>query len=102
MKIIKLSTALLVTAVLCACDTTNERKIDSHIGKAAADLVRAQTLNPEAAANPRALAPDASDGQRLKAAMDNYHKDVPALEQKVTRPIVFEVGGGGGSNGANQ
>jgi hypothetical protein len=100
MKLILIPVTLVAATVLGACDTTNARKIDAHIGESAANLVRAQTYDPRAADAPPALGPQTSDGQRLKAAMDKYHKDVPAPEEKVTRPIVFEVGGGGSGGGS--
>jgi hypothetical protein len=95
MKLITVPITLVVAATLCSCDTTNARKIDEQFGESTANMVQAQTYNPRAADSPPALAPEKSDGQRLKAAMDNYHKDVPAPEEKVTRPIVFQVSGGG-------
>ncbi len=97
MKLVTFSITLAAAVTLSACDTTNARKIDEDIGASAANLIRAQTYDPRAAAAPPALAPETSDGQRLKAAMDNYHKDVTKPEEKVTRPIVFEVGGSGGN-----
>jgi hypothetical protein len=68
------------------------------MGSSAANLVRAQTLDPAVNDNPAPLAPAGADGQRMKTAIDGYHKDVPKPEQSVSRPIVFEVGqqGGGG------
>lgn len=97
MKLITVLTTLVAAVTLISCATTNARKIDEHIGESAANLFSAQTYDPRAAAAPPALAPETSDGQRLKAAMDNYHKDVPKPEEKVTRPIVFEVGSSGGN-----
>jgi hypothetical protein len=44
------------------------------------------------AAAPAPLAPEHGDGQRLKNAVDEYHKDVPRQDEKISRPIVFEVG----------
>jgi hypothetical protein len=92
-KIVPAALAAATMATLCACDTTNERKIDSHIGEAVTTMVRDQTLNPQAAVAPPALAPEVGDGQRLKNALDQYHKDVAGTDEgKISRPIVFEVG----------
>jgi hypothetical protein len=83
--------AILATAVCAGCETESPY-FDSQLGKSSANLVQAQTLYPAVAANPPALAPDGADGQRIKAAVDNYHKEVNKPEQSVSRPIMFEVG----------
>jgi len=89
--------AIAAVSVSAGCESESPY-FDSHIGSSAANLVRAQTLDPAVNDNPAALAPAGADGQRMKAAVDQYHKDVPKPEQSVSRPIVFEVGqqGGGG------
>jgi hypothetical protein len=80
------------TAVCAGCETETPY-FDSQLGSSAAHLVQAQTLDPAVAGNPAPLAPEGADGQRMKNAIDEYHKDVPKPEQPVTRPIFFEVGG---------
>jgi len=85
-------------AVCAGCETETPY-FDSQLGTASAHLVKAQTLNPAVAGNPAPLAPAGADGQRIEAAIDNYHKDVPKPEQSVSRPIVFEVNGGSGGGG---
>jgi hypothetical protein len=80
------------TAVSAGCETETPY-FDSQLGSSAAHLVQAQTLDPAVAGNPAPLAPAGADGQRMKNAIDEYHKDVPKPEQPVTRPIFFEVGG---------
>jgi hypothetical protein len=79
-------------AALCAGCETESPHFDSQIGQASRHLIEAQTLDPGTAGNPPELAPAGADGQRLKSAIDNYHKDVNRPEQSVARPIVFEVG----------
>lgn len=91
--------AAAVVATVCAGCETESPYFDSQLGTASAHLVQAQTLNPAVAGNPAPLAPAGADGQRIEAAVDNYHKDVPKAEQSVSRPIVFEVGGGSGGGG---
>lgn len=86
----------IAAASACAGCETESPYLDSHLGSSAANLVRAQTLDPAVNENPAVLAPAGADGQRIKAAVDQYHKDVPKPEQSVARPIVFEVGQGGG------
>ena len=87
---------LIVTAAtaVCAGCETESPYFDSTLGSATTHLVQAQTLDPAVAGNPAPLAPAGADGQRMKTAIDQYHKDVPKAEQQVSRPIVFEVGGG--------
>lgn len=88
----------IAAASVCAGCETESPAFDSKLGSSAANLVRAQTLDPAVVANPAVLAPTGADGQRMKTAVDEYHKDVPKQDQSVSRPIVFEVGqqGGGG------
>lgn len=82
-----------VTLILAACDTTNAVMVDADYGRSVKALVQAQTFDPQTAARPAALAPEHGDGQRLKNAIDEFHKDVPhQQDQKISRPIVFEVG----------
>jgi hypothetical protein len=85
-------TAIAVATVLAGCETESPY-FDSRFGTSAVHLVQSQTLDPAAAGNPPALAPAGADGQRIKSAVDNYHKDVNKADQSVSRPIVFEVGG---------
>jgi hypothetical protein len=87
--------AMAATAVCAGCETESPY-FDSQLGSSTAHMVQAQTLDPAVAGNPAALAPAGADGQRMKAAVDVYHKDVPKPEQPVTRQIVFEAGQQGG------
>ena len=86
----------LSSVAACAGCETESPYFDSQLGTSSAHLVQAQTLDPGAAGNPPALAPAGADGQRIKNAVDNYHKEVNKQEQPVSRPIVFEVGQQGG------
>ena len=96
----KLPCVIIIAGLtVCAGCETETPYFDSQLGSSTANMVRAQTLYPAVAGNPPALAPEGADGQRMKSAVDQYHKDVPKSDQPVSRPIVFEVGnaGGGGS-----
>lgn len=96
----KMLAVLAVAAIaLCGGCETESPYFDSQLGTSSAHLIQAQTLDPATAANPAALAPTGADGQRIKSAVDNYHKDVPSPEKSVERPIVFEVGSGAASGG---
>ena len=90
--------AIAVLTVCAGCETETPY-FDSQLGSSTTNMVRAQTLDPAVAGNPAALAPAGADGQRMKTAVDQYHKDVPKAEQPVSRPIVFEVGNPGGGGG---
>ena len=90
--------AIAAAALGAGCETETPY-FDSQLGSSAANMVQAQTLDPATAGNPAALAPAGADGQRMKTAVDQYHKDVPKAEQQVSRPIFFEVGGSGGGGG---
>lgn len=86
---------ILAAVVASGCETESPY-FDSQLGRSAANMVQAQTLDPAVAGNPAALAPAGADGQRLKTAIEQYHKDVPKPDQSVQRPIMFEVGQSGG------
>lgn len=81
----------ITAAAACAGCETESPYFDSHLGSASANMVQAQTLDPATNENPPALAPAGADGQRMKSAVDQYHKDVPKPQQTVERPIVFDV-----------
>lgn len=81
-----------VTALLCAACETETPYLDSQLGKSAANMVQAQTLDPAAADNPPLLAPAGADGQRIKSAIDTYHKDVNKEGKEVSRAVTFEAG----------
>ena len=85
----------IVVAAICAGCETESPYFDSHLGKSSANLVQAQTLDPAVAGNPATLPPMGADGQRIKSAVDNYHKEVNKPEQSVSRPVMFEVGSQG-------
>lgn len=79
-------------AMLCGGCETETPYLDSHLGKSAEHLVQVQTLDPAAAGNPPALAPRGADGQRIKSAMDVYHKDIIKENQTISRTVTFEAG----------
>jgi len=87
------SSLLALAATVVGCANTPEKIIDADAGQSVAQMISGQTLDPSAAAHPAPLAPATGDGQRLRAAVEQYHKDVPKLEEKISRPIQFESGG---------
>ncbi len=91
MRYLIASLALLGAALLPGCETDTPY-FDAHLGEAAAHMVEAQTYDPNAAANPPALAPEVGDGQRLKNAIDASRKDVGAGTQSVERQHTFDAG----------
>jgi hypothetical protein len=90
---------IAIIALVCAGCATESPYFDSQLGTSTAHMVQSQILDPATAGNPAALAPAGADGQRIKSAVDNYHKEVNAQGQSVARPIVFEVGGGAAGGG---
>ncbi len=85
---------LLLAAALAGCATEYPR-VDAALGKAQAQMVQAQTLDPQAAANPPALAPAHADGQRLENVLAHHRKDIPEQAAKqVSQSTQFDVGSG--------
>jgi type IV pilus biogenesis protein CpaD/CtpE len=81
----------LIAALLVGCATETPR-LDAALGKSVEQMVRAQTLDPAASANPPALAPEVGDGQRLKNVLDVYRKEVTKGGEAVERGTQFEAG----------
>ena len=86
-----LTTFSLAALALSACQSETPR-LDVQLGKSVAELIQAQTYDPNAAANPPALAPEGGDGPRLKNVVDAHRKDVPAGATQVSQSPAFEVG----------
>jgi hypothetical protein len=88
-----ISTAAIVAAsAISGCADTP--RADADYGRSVEQMIQAQTYDPNAAANPPALAPESGDGARLQNALDVYRKDVAKGSTDVKQPIVFEVGQG--------
>jgi hypothetical protein len=88
-----LTAIVLAPAILAAGCATDTPRVDAALGKSVAKMVQAQTFDPQAAANPAALAPASGDGQRVKNALDENRKDVGKGVTEVARPVSFDVGG---------
>lgn len=84
------TTLALVTLAVAGCADTP--LADADYGKSVQQMVQAQTFDPAAASNPPELAPEITDGERLKNALDVYRKDVAKGISEVKQPIVFEIG----------
>jgi hypothetical protein len=65
---------------------------ESDYGSSVQQMVHSQTFDPAAAANPPELAPEITDGERVKNALDVYRKDVAKGSTDVKQPVVFEIG----------
>jgi type IV pilus biogenesis protein CpaD/CtpE len=78
------SAALLVSG--CAYNS------EADYGSSVRQMVQSQTFDPAAASNPPELAPEVTDGERVKNALDVYRKDVAKGSTDVKQPIVFEIG----------
>ncbi|HXR92679.1 MAG TPA: hypothetical protein VN750_20630 [Steroidobacteraceae bacterium] len=84
---------LLLAAALVGC-ASDYAQVDAALGKSQAQMIRAQTYDPQAAAHPPALAPAHADGQRLANVLAEHRKDVPQQASKqVSQTKQFDVGG---------
>lgn len=89
---ILLSLALATALAGCATDYP---QVDAAFGKSQAQMIRAQTLDPQAATHPPALAPERADGQRLENVLAQHRKDVPEQATKqVSQSTKFDAGSG--------
>jgi hypothetical protein len=85
------ATALAIVALLTAgCADTP--LADADYGNSVRQMVQAQTLDPAAASNPPALAPEITDGARLEQALEVYRKDVAKGITEIKQPVIFEIG----------
>lgn len=90
MNIAKPSTLIVATLAVSGC--TDTPVADADYGNSVRHMVQAQTFDPAAASNPPELAPEVTDGARLKNALDVYRKDVAKGNEEVKQSVVFEVG----------
>lgn len=95
MKIIQLGFFVLAAAAAGGC-ATDFPQVDAALGKSQAQMVSAQTLDPQAAAHPAALAPAVADGQRMQNVLDAHRKDVPQASKQVSQQQQFDAGNSGG------
>lgn len=94
MPFTRLSLALLAAAAIGGCATDFSR-VDASFGKSQAQMISAQTYDPQAAAHPPALAPAVADGQRLENVLAAHRKDVPEGAKQVAQTPQFDVGNQG-------
>jgi hypothetical protein len=85
--LIKTVTALSALAAAGCVDIPSE----TDYGSSVKQMIRAQTYDANAAANPPEQAPATGDGARLQNALDTYRKDV-AKPAEVQREVEFSVG----------
>lgn len=91
MRFTQLSLLLTLAAVIGACATDYPR-VDAAFGKSQALMIANQTLDPQAAAHPPALAPAIADGPRLANVLDALRKDVPQATKQVSQTPQFDTG----------
>lgn len=91
MRLTSLPLLVLTAAVLGGCATDYPR-VDAAFGKSEARMISAQTLDPQAAAHPPALAPAVADGQRLESVLGAHRKDVPQGSKQVSQAQQFDTG----------
>lgn len=87
MNIIYKSGLVIAALAVSGCATS-----DDDFGQSVKQMVQAQTFDPAAASNPPELAPEITDGERVKNALDVYRKDVAKGGTEVKQPVVFEIG----------
>jgi len=90
MNIRKPSAVVVATVAIAGCADTP--LADADYGNSVKQMLQAQTLDPVAASNPPALAPEITDGVRLENALEVYRKDVAKGNTEVKQPVIFEVG----------
>jgi type IV pilus biogenesis protein CpaD/CtpE len=92
MRHASMTLTLLLLAAMGGCATDFPR-VDASFGKALAQTIAAQTYDPAASAHPAALAPEASDGQRIANVLAAHRKDVPQqASQQVAQTPQFQAG----------
>lgn len=91
MRFTRLSLIALAAAVICGCANDFPR-VDATFGKSQARMISNQTLDPQAAAHPPALAPAIADGQRLENVLGEHRKDVPQGSKQVSQTQQFDAG----------
>ena len=82
----------LITTALLISGCADTPKLDADYGNSVRQMVQAQTYDPATASNPAELAPEMTDGVRVKNALDEYRKDVAKGRADVKQSVVFEVG----------
>jgi type IV pilus biogenesis protein CpaD/CtpE len=82
----------LVPLLLTACGSQPSR-VEQNFGNSVRQMVRAQTANPDASANPPTQATNETDGQMLEGALEGYRGDTA---QRGTVGGALDVGVGGG------
>jgi hypothetical protein len=80
----------LVIAALAVAGCANTYSDDDY-GRSVQQMVQSQTFDPAAASNPPEFAPEITDGERLKNALEEYRKDVAKGTTDVKQPVVFEI-----------
>jgi len=94
MRFTRLSLILLAAAAMAGCASDFPR-VDASFGKSQAQMISAQTYDPQTAAHPALLAPAVGDGQRLENGLDAHRKDVPQGTKQVSQTPQFDVGNQG-------
>lgn len=91
MKYVTAALALIFVAAIGGC-ATDFPQVDAAMGKSVAQMIRAETLNPRAAAHPAARGPQTGDGQRLDNVLKAHRKDVPQGATQSVQTGQFQAG----------
>ncbi len=95
MKCTRIGLALLASLALCGC--AEYPQVDAAFGHAYAAMVREQTFNPHAKAEPHV--PASADGARLEKVIKAHNGAVSGAVTGTVRTGQFDVGGSGGGGG---
>jgi len=92
--LIRISTLLVAAAALAACgdSLTRPSETEADFGNSAASLIKAQTANPAAAANPSTEPVTGVDPDYATNVIDALRESVSKPEA-VQEPLVIRVGG---------
>ncbi len=92
MKTLAFSPMIMLAALLAAgCASTDPTRVEEDFGKSVRHMVKAQTLNPQAAENPATDLPSGIDGQKGDAILEAFRADV-AKPGEVAKPIKVNAG----------
>jgi len=82
----------VVSLLLTACGS-NPARVEENFGNSVRQMMRAQTVNPDAASRRTTQDPSTTDGQMLEGALDAYRGE---SMQRGTVGGALDVGVGGG------
>ncbi len=92
-KCIALATAYAAVG-LAGCEAPSA--VEDDYGHSVRSMVSAQTANPDATVENKDRKADKGDGQRSEAVLKDY-RELGDESEDVSRDLIIQMGGGGGS-----